>query len=171
MEKITRALGVRRTLVEETDLPPSENTLRSHKESVMQRSGDDADQRSPPSRGTGQPGPPFFVDTPLHRLTASEDAMTASSKISETADQAEKALKETEKTLRELVERTEKLLQEGLETLRAQSRTYADTAGESIDVAQRYVVERVQERPLTSTFAALGLGVLIGFVLSAGRDR
>jgi ElaB/YqjD/DUF883 family membrane-anchored ribosome-binding protein len=97
--------------------------------------------------------------------------MTASSKISETADQAEKTLKETEKNLRELVERTERLVQEGLETFRAQSRTYVDTAGESLDTAQRYVVERVQERPLTSTFAALGLGVLIGFVLSGGRDR
>jgi ElaB/YqjD/DUF883 family membrane-anchored ribosome-binding protein len=97
--------------------------------------------------------------------------MTASNKISETADQADKTLKETEKSLRELVERTEKVLQEGFEVLRAQTRTYADTAGEKLDVAQKYVVERVQERPLGSAAAALGLGVLIGFILSSGRDR
>jgi ElaB/YqjD/DUF883 family membrane-anchored ribosome-binding protein len=97
--------------------------------------------------------------------------MTGASKIGETADQAEKTLREAEKSLRELVERAEQALREGLETLRAQSRTYADTAGESLDTAQRYVVERVQERPLTSTVAALGLGVLIGFILSSGRDR
>lgn len=97
--------------------------------------------------------------------------MTTSSKISETADQAEKTLKEAEKSLRELVERAERALREGLETLKAQSHSYADTAGESLDTAQRYVIDRVQERPLTSTFAALGLGVLIGFVLSSGRDR
>lgn len=97
--------------------------------------------------------------------------MTASSKISETADQAEKTLKDAEKSLRELVERAEHALREGLQTLKAQSRTYAETAGESLDTAQRYVVDRVQERPLTSTVAALGLGVLIGFILSSGRDR
>ena len=50
-----------------------------------------------------------------------------------------------------------------------QTRAYADTAGDSIDVAQRYVAEKVQERPLTATFAALGVGVLIGVLLSGGR--
>jgi ElaB/YqjD/DUF883 family membrane-anchored ribosome-binding protein len=97
--------------------------------------------------------------------------MTASSKISATADQAEKVLKESEKSLRELVERAEHVLQEGLELLKSQTRTYADTAGEQLDAAQRVVVERVRERPLTSTVAALGVGVLIGLVLSGGRNR
>ena len=60
-------------------------------------------------------------------------------------------------------------MQEGLETLRTQTRVYADTAGQSIDEAQRYLTDKVLERPLTATFAALGVGVLIGVLLSGGR--
>jgi X-X-X-Leu-X-X-Gly heptad repeat protein len=60
-------------------------------------------------------------------------------------------------------------VQDGLEQLRAQSRTYADGAGQQLDVAQQYVTERVRERPLAATGAALGVGVLIGLLLSSGR--
>jgi ElaB/YqjD/DUF883 family membrane-anchored ribosome-binding protein len=91
--------------------------------------------------------------------------------VDQTAEQAAETLKDTEKSLRELIERGERALQQGLETLKAQSRTYADSAGEQLDVAQKYVTERVQERPLISTGAALGLGVLIGFILASGRER
>ena len=63
------------------------------------------------------------------------------------------------------------VFQDGLELFRAQTKTYASTAGEQIDVAQKYVVERVQERPMTATVAALGAGVLIGLLLAGGRDR
>jgi ElaB/YqjD/DUF883 family membrane-anchored ribosome-binding protein len=45
-----------------------------------------------------------------------------------------------------------------------------DDAAERLDEAQRYVVERVQERPVQSTAIALGVGVLIGLLL-AGRRR
>ena len=43
-------------------------------------------------------------------------------------------------------------------------------AGEQFDVAQKYVVDRVQERPVAATLTALGVGVLIG-VLISGRRR
>ena len=35
--------------------------------------------------------------------------------------------------------------------------------------AQRYLTERVQERPLQSTGIALGVGVIIGLLLAGGR--
>jgi ElaB/YqjD/DUF883 family membrane-anchored ribosome-binding protein len=60
-------------------------------------------------------------------------------------------------------------VQDGLEQLRTHSRTYADSAGQQIDHAQQYVTERVRERPLASTGAALGVGVLIGLLLASGR--
>ena len=87
------------------------------------------------------------------------------------AEAANDALKDSEKRLRELIERGERALQQGLETLKAQTRTYAGNAGEQLDVAQKYVTERVQERPLASTGVALGVGVLIGLMLAGGRSR
>jgi ElaB/YqjD/DUF883 family membrane-anchored ribosome-binding protein len=95
--------------------------------------------------------------------------MPASTAIDETADSVDKNLKDAEKRLNELTEQARKTVQEGIETLRANSRVYADQAGDQLDVAQKYVTERVQERPLTATVAALGVGVLIGLLLAAGR--
>ena len=48
-------------------------------------------------------------------------------------------------------------------------RLVADAA-ERLDEAQRYLTERVQERPLQSTGIALGVGVILGLLL-AGRRR
>ena len=96
--------------------------------------------------------------------------MPASSQIDQAADKADKTIRETEKRLSDLADRAERTVHEGLEAVRAHTKAYAETAGQSIDDAQRYVTERVQERPLTATFAALGVGMLVGFLL-AGRNR
>ena len=77
---------------------------------------------------------------------------------------------ETERSLAEFAKRAEKAIQEGLAELKERSRDYADVAGEQFETAQRYVVDRVQERPVAATFAALGVGVLIGYLLG-GRRR
>ena len=45
-----------------------------------------------------------------------------------------------------------------------------DNAGEHFDEAQRYVVARVRERPLTATLAGLGVGLLLGLLL-ANRSK
>jgi ElaB/YqjD/DUF883 family membrane-anchored ribosome-binding protein len=94
---------------------------------------------------------------------------------SATLDQAAKiaadAAAETERSLAELAKRAEKAIQEGLSELRLRSRDYADVAGEQFDVAQKYVVDRVQERPVAATLAALGVGVLLGLMLAGGRRR
>jgi len=95
--------------------------------------------------------------------------MPASETIDQAATKADKAILEAEKRLTALADRAEKTVQEGLETLRAQTRVYADSAGESIDEAQRILTEKVIERPLVATFTALGVGVLIGLLLSARR--
>lgn len=65
--------------------------------------------------------------------------------------------------------RFEQAVSEGIEQIRAQSRAYADTASQQLEEAQRYVVEHVRERPLVSTGVALGVGVLLGLLLSGGR--
>lgn len=96
--------------------------------------------------------------------------MTVEAKVAETKDSAEKTMKDAEKTLRALVDRLEKGVQEALEVATSRGKVYAEGAGEQLETAQKYVTERVQEKPLTATFAALGAGVLIGLLLS-GRNR
>lgn len=76
---------------------------------------------------------------------------------------------EAQRTFSEARSRIEQAVQEGLEQLRAQTRTYTDNAGQQLDVAQQYVTERVKERPLAAIGAAVGVGVLVGLLLSSGR--
>ena len=91
-----------------------------------------------------------------------------------TADAASKiaadVAAQTEKSLAELAKRAEAAIKEGLAELKERSRDYADVAGEHFETAQQYMTDRVQERPITATFAALGVGVLIGYLL-AGRKQ
>jgi ElaB/YqjD/DUF883 family membrane-anchored ribosome-binding protein len=96
--------------------------------------------------------------------------MTVEAKIAESADTAEAAAKDAEKRLHALVERLEKGVQEVLDLVRSRSKVYAEGASEQLDTAQKYVTERVQEKPLTATLAALGAGLVIGVLLS-GRNR
>jgi ElaB/YqjD/DUF883 family membrane-anchored ribosome-binding protein len=91
-------------------------------------------------------------------------AMEASQdKVAEALDAAEQSLNET-------VKRLEKMLREGIETLKAQAQPYRENAGQQLDEAQKYVVERVKERPVTATLAGLGVGLLLGLLL-AGRSN
>jgi ElaB/YqjD/DUF883 family membrane-anchored ribosome-binding protein len=56
------------------------------------------------------------------------------------------------------------------EQARVRGREYYDDAADRLDEAQRYIVERVQERPVQSTAIALGAGLVLGLLL-AGRRR
>jgi ElaB/YqjD/DUF883 family membrane-anchored ribosome-binding protein len=85
------------------------------------------------------------------------------------AESTKRMTAEAQRTFADARARIEQVVQDGLEQLRAQSRAYADTAGEQLDQAQQYVTERVRERPLAAIGAALGVGVLVGLLLSAGR--
>jgi ElaB/YqjD/DUF883 family membrane-anchored ribosome-binding protein len=96
--------------------------------------------------------------------------MTVEADAADTANSAAKTIKDAEKTLSSLAERLETGVQDALEIARARSKVYADSAGEQLETAQKYVTERVQERPLTATVAALGVGLLLGLLLS-GRNR
>lgn len=99
---------------------------------------------------------------------STDDTKTPANTVSETAS---KLSAEAQRSFAEATKRLEKVVADGLEQFKAQSRTYADGAGQHIDEAQRYVVDRVKERPLIATGAALGVGLLIGLLLASGRDR
>lgn len=84
-------------------------------------------------------------------------------------------------TLEELKGRASRVAQDTLDTLdelrtRAKpymdrAKPYMDEASDRLAEAERYLVDRVQKQPLTTTFAALGVGVLIGLILAGGRSR
>ena len=96
-------------------------------------------------------------------------------KIEDVADTATataaKISADAQKTVAEAAKRIEAAVQQGLEQMRAQSRVYADVAGEQLDEASRLASEQIRARPLAATGLALGVGVLIGLLLSSRSDR
>lgn len=102
-------------------------------------------------------------------VEAAEDTDTTAT--SGSAASNANGLATVERSFNEAARKFEKTVQDSLETLRAQSRAYADTAGQQLDEAQRYVVERVKEKPLASTGIAVGVGVILGLLLAGGRRR
>src|SRR5438477_7592432 len=89
-----------------------------------------------------------------------EAAAKAKKAASNAAERGERSFSEAmsaaEKTLAEATKSAEKAFREGVEALRAQTKTYRDTAGEQFDEAQKYLVERVKERPMTAALTGLG---------------
>lgn len=85
------------------------------------------------------------------------------------SDTAAKITADAQKAITDAAKRIEAVVQQGLEQVRAQSRVYADVAGEQLDEASRLASEQIRARPLAATGAALGLGVLIGMLLASGR--
>jgi ElaB/YqjD/DUF883 family membrane-anchored ribosome-binding protein len=97
--------------------------------------------------------------------------MAAKSLANDTVDRADKTILEVEKNVHELTQRADKAVQDSLERLRVQGRVYAEEAERRLEDTQKYVVERVHEHPLTITFAALGVGMLLGLLMGGGRRR
>lgn len=106
---------------------------------------------------------------------ALKEADKASAAAGVAAEHAERSFSEAASAAKasfaDAAKRLEKNLVDSFDTLRAQSRTYTDTAGQQLEDAQRYVSERVRERPITATMAGLGVGVLLGLLLAGGRNH
>jgi ElaB/YqjD/DUF883 family membrane-anchored ribosome-binding protein len=97
---------------------------------------------------------------------AKEAKKAANSATTHSERSFNEAVSAAERTLNEAAKTAEKVLKESVETLKAQTRAYTDNAGQHLDEAQRYVVERVKERPVTATLAGLGVGLLLGLLLA-----
>jgi ElaB/YqjD/DUF883 family membrane-anchored ribosome-binding protein len=101
---------------------------------------------------------------------AADEAKSAKAAAAAMAEQSQRVLNEAaqaaEKTIAEAAKKAERVLKEGIEALRVHTRAYTDTAGQQADEAQRYVMERIKERPVTATLAGLGVGLLLGLLLS-----
>lgn len=100
---------------------------------------------------------------------AGDDAAAAGS--DEAAEAGRRAFKDAlanaETLLAEAVRTAEKAIKDGVEALRARTKAYSGPAGQTVDDAQRYVIERVKERPVTAALAGLGVGFLLGVLLSS----
>jgi ElaB/YqjD/DUF883 family membrane-anchored ribosome-binding protein len=88
-----------------------------------------------------------------------------------TPDDARDGGPDAERRVKDFAARAEQVARERAGQLRERARDYYDEAYDRFDTAQRYVVERVQEKPLQSTLAAVGIGVIIGLLLGGGRRR
>lgn len=77
----------------------------------------------------------------------------------------------TEAAVADLINRVEAVFREGLKALGAQSKPLIDNAEDQLEAAQKAVSDQVRNRPLTATAMALGVGVVIGLLLSTGRRR
>ncbi|MCG9916467.1 MAG: hypothetical protein MH112_08935 [Phenylobacterium sp.] len=104
-------------------------------------------------------------------MSTATDRATSEAKAaaSSAAASAQVLAEDAQRTFRDAAKHFERAVQDGVEQIRAQSRAYADTAGDQIEEAQRYVVEHVRERPLAATGVAIGIGVVIGLLLAGGR--
>jgi len=95
---------------------------------------------------------------------------TKSRKATPTANGAAEAVEAAEARLADAARRAEAAIREGVETLRAQTRAYADTAAERFENAQRVVVEQVREKPVASALTAFGVGLVLGVLLAGRRN-
>ena len=86
-----------------------------------------------------------------------------------TARNARDTVEETRRAIPQAKADARKFFDDGVDQIRDQARDYADQAGEQIDNARLYVVERVQERPVAATLAALGAGFVLGLLFAGGR--
>ena len=87
----------------------------------------------------------------------------------QTARSARDTVEEGRRALPKLKDDARRAFDDGVEHLRGQARDAADQAGEQFDTAKLYMVERVQERPMTATLAALGAGFVLGLLFAGGR--
>ena len=80
---------------------------------------------------------------------------------------ADEAANQARRMVQEGFAAAERALKEAVQTIRSQTEVYSGPASQTLDEAQRYLIERVKERPVTAAFAGLGVGLLVGLLLSS----
>lgn len=102
--------------------------------------------------------------------TAAEDlgdAPTAEEVVGQAQRSIKDALAAAEKSLNEASKAAEKIIKESVDSLRTHAKAYTGADAPSMEEAQRYFVERVKERPVTAAFAGVGVGLILGVLLSS----
>lgn len=65
----------------------------------------------------------------------------------------------------------QKVAGERIAQVRDQARTYSEGAVEQYGQARTHVVERIQDKPVTSVLAVLGVGVVLGVLIGLSAQR
>jgi len=74
-----------------------------------------------------------------------------------------------ERVLAEAAKTAERVIRDGVGSLRARAEAYAGPSEEAIEDVQRYVVDRINERPVTAVLAGFGVGLILGLLLANRR--
>jgi ElaB/YqjD/DUF883 family membrane-anchored ribosome-binding protein len=90
------------------------------------------------------------------------------------AGRAERAFKdglaEAERAMTEAAKVAERVIRQGIEAVRAQSNAYSADPAQTVEDTHRFIVERIKKRPVTSALAGVGVGFILGLMVS-GRGR
>lgn len=109
-------------------------------------------------------------------IQENETLAAAQAKLAETAKAAQKAIQESETLaaaqakLSEKAKAAQEALRGQADALMERTRGYRENAGQQFNDAQDYLVERIKERPVTAALTGLGVGLILGLLLS-NRDR
>ncbi len=71
--------------------------------------------------------------------------------------------------LGEALKKIEKMIADGFAEFKSQAKPFAESTSEHLEDVQAYVTDKARERPLVTTGIALGVGVLVGLLMSSGR--
>jgi ElaB/YqjD/DUF883 family membrane-anchored ribosome-binding protein len=117
---------------------------------------------------------------PADAISSANEAAASAKKaakaaVSSAVDSGHKTLNEAldvaERNINDAAKRVEKALREGVDALKAQTAPYRADAADQFEEAQKFVVERVKERPVTATLAGLGVGLLLGLLLASRSSK
>lgn len=101
---------------------------------------------------------------------AANEAQSGVKALDKAVDHGHRAFDEivaaAERAIGDAAKTAERALRDTVDRLREGASGYSDSASQHFDEAQRYVRDRVRERPMTAAAAGLGLGVLLGLLLS-----
>lgn len=109
-------------------------------------------------------------------IQENEALAAAQAKLAETAKAAQKAIQESETLaaaqakLTETAKAAQQALKGQADALMERTKDYRENAGQQFNDAQEYLVERIKERPVTAAFTGLGVGLILGLLIS-NRNR
>lgn len=109
------------------------------------------------------------ADTPAKVKKAAKAAVDSAAESAQA--RLNDAIDAADRNFRDAAKRIEHAVREGVDQLRNRSEPYRDSASQQIDEAQKYVVERIKERPVIATLAGLGVGLLLGLLVANRSDK